>query len=555
VNGTVVENKPKIQYPMKLNSKLLSSHAVFALIISALVITSCSKEQDLIEESKPTTPPRDTTTKTPTTPPATTPTTVTLKPFTFTEIPYGSADLVNPGRGAEQWHDRTDVNVPAEGTNTSPFDVYYRFVWTRLEGATQGSYNWSYFDGLINDAIRKKQKFSFGIMTVYPEGTPNEGLQAYDGGTGAYPEYLHNLMQSEPVKDWRSGSTWVPNYNSNNYLNRLLALNQAVYNHIQAASFNGIKYKDVVQFIDIRGYGSWGEWHSAGLVDNTNQYPAGTFPSVASFKRIVDAHTKGFPTIPLVAMIAGFDAGWLGNTNNPPEIAHYILTQKNTWGPIGWRRDQWGATDDYLKEYLENNNRSFGGVTFKNLIMERWKTAPVTGEPPAWNPGDYFDLERQVRLYHATSFGNGNYGVTPNGTIKDRVRAASKATGYRLKILSGEAPQAIPKNGTFSIKTIWQNAGIAPTYENWNVIFELQNAGNAVVWSGTSTKILKLFLPAAAGAVTTDKFTLPATVPAGTYKLVVRVKDPAKYRPDIRLAVNGRNADGSYTIFTSVVVK
>ena len=109
----------------------------------------------------------------------------------------------------------------------------------------------------------------------------------------------------------------------------------------------------------------------------------GTFPTVASLKRIVDAHTKGFPTIPLVAMIAGFDAGWLGNTNNPPEIAHYILTQRNTWGPIGWRRDQWGATDNYLRDYLENNNRSFSGITFKTLIMDRWKTAPVTGEPPA----------------------------------------------------------------------------------------------------------------------------------------------------------------------------
>jgi hypothetical protein len=170
-----------------------------------------------------------------------------------------------------------------------------------------------------------------------------KGCQAYDGGTAAYPQYLHNLMKAEAVKDWRSGSTWVPNYNSNNYLNRLLALNQAIYNHIQTTSYNGIKYKDVMNFIDIRGYGSWGEWHSAGLVDNVSQYPAGTFPTVASFKRIVDAHTKGFPTIPLVAMIAAFDAGWLNNTKNPAEIAYYVLTQRNSWGPIGWRRDQWGA--------------------------------------------------------------------------------------------------------------------------------------------------------------------------------------------------------------------
>ena len=96
-------------------------------------------------------------------------------------------------------------------------------------------------------------------MTVYPEGTPNEGLQAYDGGTGAYPEYLHQLMQSESVKDWKSGNTWVPNYNSNYYLNRLLALNQAVYDHIQTASFAGIRYKDstLSDSISYRRYCLW----------------------------------------------------------------------------------------------------------------------------------------------------------------------------------------------------------------------------------------------------------------------------------------------------------
>jgi hypothetical protein len=135
------------------------------------------------------------------------------------------------------------------------------------------------------------------------------------------------------------------------------------------------------------------------------------------------------------------------------------------------------------------------------------------------------------------------------------VRAAAKATGYRLKIIKGQAPDTLVKNKAFTIKTVWQNTGIAPTYENWNVVFELQNASNAVVWSGTSTRILRLFLPAAAGSETTDNFTLTNTVPAGTYKLVVRVKDPANYRPNIRLAINGRNADGSYTLHEKVLVK
>ena len=58
--------------------------------------------------------------------------------LSFTTIPTSDPDFVAPGRAAEQWHDRTDVNIPVEGTNTRPMDVYYRFVATRIATNTQG---------------------------------------------------------------------------------------------------------------------------------------------------------------------------------------------------------------------------------------------------------------------------------------------------------------------------------------------------------------------------------------------------------------------------------
>ncbi|MEO5562307.1 MAG: DUF4832 domain-containing protein, partial [Chitinophagaceae bacterium] len=195
------------------------------------------------------------------------------------------------------------------------------------------------------------------------------------------------------------------------------------------------------------------------------------------------------------------------------------------------------------------------GVVLKDLVMNKWKTAVIVGEPPSWNENDYAALEAQVRLYHATSFGNGNYGTTVNANISANVRAASKASGYRLKIASIEAPLSITRNASFTVKSNWQNVGIAPTYEDWNVVFELQDASNIVRWTGTSTKVFKLFLPAAAATTTTDNFSLPFSLTAGTYKLVVRVKDPKGFRPDMLLAVNGKNTDNSYTVFGSVTVK
>src|SRR5688572_22165688 len=99
--------------------------------------------------------------------------------LSFSAIPVSDPDLVAPGRGAEQWHDRTDVNVPVQGTNTRPMDVYFRFVATRISTNSRGVYNWSYLDNLFNDAIDNRQKLSFGIMTLYPDGGTDVGLVAF----------------------------------------------------------------------------------------------------------------------------------------------------------------------------------------------------------------------------------------------------------------------------------------------------------------------------------------------------------------------------------------
>ena len=150
---------------MKLNTMLLSGRAVGALAISALLITSCSKTQDFQSEAMDQSLVSADSTESSISATAVTP---GYKAFSFSEIAYSNPDLVNPGRGAEQWHNAVDVNVPQEGVSTTPHDVYYRFVWTRLEGPTQGSYNWAYFDQLVNSAIAKKTKIIVRYHDLLP---------------------------------------------------------------------------------------------------------------------------------------------------------------------------------------------------------------------------------------------------------------------------------------------------------------------------------------------------------------------------------------------------
>ena len=458
-------------------------------------------------------------------------------PFSFTAIPFSDPDLNAPGRGAEQWHDRQDVNL-----GYSSLDRYQRFVATRIATATRGVYNWSFFDGLVSESIAKKQKLSFGIMTVYGDGNTSHGLVQFpDGGFAAYPLWLHNIMMQNSntsLRPWRYGSYWIPNYNSVDYSNWILEFNKAIDAHIKSTTINGVPIKNVVNIIDIRGVGNWGEWHHYPYVgDYPNKLPAGRMPTFESLKRIVDAHLQGFPDNPLVAMISAHDRERLVNTWNPPAISDYIATAKNNWGGVGYRNDHWGGLDTYTWDYLDHP-----------ALANVWKAGYITGEPPGSVNGtnNMGDLVRQITKYHSASFGNGNMGGgESNSTVQANVRAASKAAGYRIISTGGTFT---PGATSISITTNWQNTGIAPTYENWNINYELVSSSGTVTQLGTSSFKLRLFQPSNNVSAHTESF--PMNVPAGSYTLRMVVKDPTGYRSPLTLAITGRNADGSHNLKT-----
>lgn len=475
--------------------------------------------------------------------------------ISFLPIPYEDDDLVAPGRGAEQWHDQNSVRIPNDSTTAKRPDKYYRFSWKDIE-KENGIYDWAALDREINDAIANRQKFGFGIMTAYPGGSSE--LKA-DDATLFYPLYLHAQMQSEEVKDWVSplAKMWVPNWNSEYYLSGLERLNEAINNHLDTGSFNGIKYKNIINYIDIRGYGSWGEWHNHEIVEKMAEYPPGTKASAKSLIRIIDSYVKKFTNYQLVIMFNAFDGDRLQNTLTPVEVGYHALTAKNNKGLIGWRRDNWGALDNYIGQYTDRNKIEYNGMRFDTAIMNRYKYAPVNGEPipggSFTNGCDYGDMENQVKRYHACSFGNGNFPDYSQPCMQANIRAASKAAGYRLILEGGDISSLINPGDSISIMLQWKNIGVAPTYEDWDVFFELKDTTQKIVWSGKSQFSPKLFIPETTGTAITDRFKLPASIMPGNYVMNLIVKDPIGYRSPLPLAIKGRNDDGSYTIQNIII--
>lgn len=451
------------------------------------------------------------------------------------------------GAGAENWNGQDYAPIPATSPQARK-DLYFRFLWTQLEGQTQGSYNWTVFDQWINRAIQNRQRFSFGVFLHCPGGCdPFNGPVSYDGAPSGYPLYLHRLMQAETVKDRIINSTWVPNWNSQNFLGRLNALNLAIRDHINVTSFNGVRYRDAIGYIDIRYMGSYGEWHHAGIVDPISNYPAGMRPVVSTYKFIIDSHIAAFPNYQLVMLLATLDAERLNNTMTPVEVTNYALTVRNNAGPLGIRSDQrgslqWNDQGNYVRQYMENNFKNWqGGPMFNALTMSRWQTSPLVGEPENNNDNPNLQtLVAQTTFYHQNSIGNGNY--TRSSGADANMRNAAMLMGYKLAPTGGK----IAWNSSAVIVTLnWQNTGLTPNYENWNTVIDIVNSSGAVVRTITSSFKPRLFLPAQSAVPFID--TLMA-LPAGSYSAKLTVKDPTGYREPLALQIKGRNSDGSYTL-------
>jgi len=483
--------------------------------------------------------------------------------FTFTAIPFSDPDIVSPARGVEHWNrlspgpfslGNNQITVPSG--NAEVPDAYARFSWYEMETA-EGVYNWTKFDQFMQTCITKKKKASFGIMTVLA----GEGVSV-GGAISHYPAYVHNAMQaagSAANRDINIGGSWVPNYNSEAYLSAFENLNDALAAHISSASYAGVNYRDVIGYIDIRGIGEFGEWHHYPYIDQI--YGTARFPTVTTYKRIVDSHISSFPNYPLLALISGYDPG--ASANTPAEATAYLLTATNAWGKIGWRWDSWGQ--GIYGSILENNPGSWGGTVFSTEIMNRYRYARVGGEPSSWEAGVsdngaqslYYLLPSQITLYKASFFGNGNYDaatINASAAASANIRNASKNAGYRIILTGGSCTSTPAVGGNFNITLNYRNTGVAPPYENWYNTYELRNSGGVVVWKDTSDFRLREFLPSASSNTVSETFVLPASVPTGTYNLFIIIRDSTQFRDPFLLAITGRGADGSYLLRSGVVV-
>jgi hypothetical protein len=448
--------------------------------------------------------------------------------LTATTIPLSAAEIPNDMRGQYFWD-----GSPAEPSGWPLSDVYYRLSylkWNQIE-TSPGVYDFSTFDAGLRQAQAAGYKFGFRIIAFNPGGGGNtKPLPAWintEPNTDAY------TGQSSPMPAWNDTS-------SNGFLTAYANLMNAIANHITpvANGVGGVRLADDPRlgWVDMGGYGDWGEWHTY------NQ--SGTPITDANMQSMEQSVVNAFPNTYTLAM--DDSTTWLNQ-------AMGLKAPSGMTAKVGIRSDclgtSWGGGLQNLG--LVNGQPSNTGDAAAN---NRWQTAPVVTEWCAAGETYAYGLS-QVAAYHISLLSSDNH---PNLSSTDpTLGLADKTSGYRYQIDSATLPSQVTPGAPFNLSSNWENVGVAPTYQPWNVQFQLRNSAGQVSWSGQSSINLKTLFnpivnqtnPPTPGKTTVnDQFTVPSSLAAGTYTLATKVVDPSNYLAPMNLADQVRTSDGAYPL-------
>jgi hypothetical protein len=436
------------------------------------------------------------------------------------EIPLSAPEIANPTRGYYDWQ---DYGVTPPGLQFPEF--YKRYMWDEIE-TSKGVYDFKVIKNDIAAATAKGQKFAFRIMAVNSFDNDEIGVPLYmtrevPGDYCAYdPEYIKT--------EWEVDRVWVPDWNSQAFLERARALVNAL-----GKEFDG---DPEIAYYDMGVYGHWGEWHAWPFVNCDTAGEANDNTKHA----IIDMQLAAFPHSRVV-MNSG-----AGNS----DAFAYALSRSPR---IGVRIDSFNWP--WFDQQIEEN------AAKKALIESRWKTAPIIVEfGGSFSPDDSKDFslaKAQVKRWHIASLANGNSYTwdTLTQSQKNNFLLAGKLSGYRFVPREFRYPNVVARGHSVRLISKWSNVGVTPLYERFTVRYELRLKGQSrAAWRGESRLDLQKLLPTITTQGTdvpktvTDLFTFPQSLSPGTYTLSLVVFDPTGYRNKLALAIEGRTSSGRYPI-------
>lgn len=184
-----------------------------------------------------------------------------------------------------------------------------------------------------------------------------------------------------------------------------------------------------------------------------------------------------------------------------------------------------------------------------------WQTAPVVFETcwtiqywvnQGWDVGQIVDW---ALANHVSGVNNKNAHV-PSSAMPE-IQRLLKYMGYRFVLRELRHPQSAHPGESVTISMDWQNIGVAPSYSDYVLAFQLRNQAGTEVARRVTGNTTRYWLPGSFGV--NDSFPLPGSLAKGTYTLSLGLVDPATGNPAVQLAISGKDSAGWYPLSTLVI--
>ena len=333
--------------------------------------------------------------------------------------------VTNPHKGWVQYaYSPWYFESPEDGVKNNPtWDitsvVYTRFQWKNIE-TDDGVYDWSPIDEMISLCEENGKTFAFGVIPSDSGSNDEKGLVpqfVYDKGckyvmANTYSFYSDSSVQRTPVWD------------DPVYIEEFYKFSEAL-----AEKYDGNKS---IEFIDIRAFGNWGEWHTYGL-------DGSTMPSLRIQKKCIEKWSKLFKKTTVV-----FNA-----SDDIPELNEYAVSKGVTL-----RRDGLLGVDNSARSLLP----TVGKLPAIGEMCYGYGYLADRGE---WSDSELNRTINDGKLTYLALGGGISDGTRMYNEHKDNVIAAANRLGYNFTVTSAKLDTS-DKTSTLTFKV--KNTGTAPAF-------------------------------------------------------------------------------------------
>lgn len=444
---------------------------------------------------------------------------ITVKPHEIDNV------LINPGMGfmTFQRFNGDELNKGIGWTEGFPIEyqkfdgnlnvkdhpmtsiAYFRVYWRFLE-PEPGKYNWDIIDKALKTAHERKQQLLFRVAP-YGNNLPKTDVPVW------YRKMVGDTFINQSVINH-----WQVNHEDPRYVKYFGNLIREM-----GKRYDGHPDLDAV---DLSIIGAWGEGEHTELL------------SEKTMKALVDAYIESFRETPLIMQLTD------------PKSNEYGLSKAN----VGWRVDCLGDLGFWAKE--QNGFTHMYDRYPQDIITcgmrDAWKKAPVSleacGTIKGWKEKQGYNMEdlrfiiHESLIWHISSFNNKSSGIPEEW--RPEINKWLKKMGYRFILRKFTYPASLKPNGKLSFTSWWENGGVAPCYKEYPLALRLKS--KRFTRTFVTKADIRTWLPG--DNLYDDAVFIPLDMPSGEYTLQIGIIDPLNSKPEINLAIEGKDAEGWYNM-------